>query len=103
MPNRRVHRQNLTVIVNLAMDKEANFIPPQSQGQSRSSHSDFSWKKNGSLAAQVLSKLEDGDFKGAERVVSSSESIYPPDSRSLDLIKEKYPLSYLDFLVLPAP
>ena len=97
-PRRGGHRRNLAALVNLALDEEADIIPSQSQSQPR-----FSREKNGSLAARVSSKLEDGDFRGAVRVASSSESICRPDSRSLDLIKEKHPSSYPDSSFPPPP
>ena len=43
------------------------------------------------MAARVHAKLEDGDFKGAVRLVSSEDTIAKPNSGSLSALQEKHP------------
>ena len=53
------------------------------------------------LANRVACKLEEGDFRGAVRLVSSTTSFCPTDERTLRLLKEKHPPSHPDTICPP--
>ena len=57
--------------------------------------------ESASLAKRVLAKLKDGDFRGAVRLVSSTEPMCRADKESLRLLQEKHPLSHPDSLFPP--
>ena len=44
-----------------------------------------------SLAVRVAAKLEEGNFRGAVKIVSSDESFAPVDASTLSKLKEKHP------------
>ena len=47
------------------------------------------------MATRVSSKLEEGDFRGAVRLVCSEDSIAPQDDSTFEALKQKHPCSYL--------
>ena len=78
-PKRGGHRRSLATSVNQAIEHE--------QEASTSSCP----SRGSSLAKKVSAKLEDGDFKGAVRLVSSTEPVCKANADSLKLLQEKHP------------
>ena len=48
------------------------------------------------LASRVSSKLEEGDFRGAVRLVCSEDVIAPQDNATFEALKQKHPPSHPD-------
>ena len=85
-PIRGGQRRSLATHVNRAIEQESD--PAISHGPKSG--------KRPTLAKMVAAKLEDGDFRGAVRLVSSSELIRPADRESLKLLQEKHPPAHVD-------
>ena len=85
-PNRGGHRRSLATYVNRAIEQENH-----SSASGRSSCGGYA-----SLANRVSAKLEEGDFKGAVRLVCSTEPVCRADETSLRLLQEKHPPSHPD-------
>ena len=85
-PNRGGHRRSLATYVNRAIEQEND-----STANGRSSCGSYA-----SLANRVSAKLEEGDFRGAVRLVCSTEPVCRADETSLKLLQEKHPPSHPD-------
>ena len=84
-PTRGGHRRSLAACINQAIEQERD-----TSTNSRVSH------ESTSLAKRVSAKLEDGDFRGAVRLVSLTEPVCRADKESLRLLQEKHPPSHSD-------
>lgn len=89
-PPRRGHRRNLVAHIRRAIMEENNgsssFKPSTQEFTFVSSKDPLR-----SLAARVAAKLEEGNFRGAVKIVSSDESFAPTDASTLSKLKEKHP------------
>ena len=79
------HRRNLASSVIKAVTEERD--PAQSDSVAFKPAKDP--LKN--LSARVAAKLEEGDFGGAVRIVSSNESIPPTNENTFTLLSKKHP------------
>ena len=83
-PSRGGHRRSLATCINQAIEREEDSL-----SNSRQNHSM-------SLAKRVSAKMEDGDVRGAVRLVSSIEPVCKADEETLKLLQEKHPPSCPD-------
>ena len=92
------HRRSLVSLVNQALEDEveADAEAPPPRGRGRTAHNQSGANSLNRLASRVSSKLEEGDFRGAVRIASSTDSFCSPDERSLNLLKEKHPSLHPD-------
>jgi hypothetical protein len=96
-PKRGGHGRNLAVVINQTLLSEENLRTPPVTPRAPK-HGGFN-----NLATQVSAKLEEGNFKGAVRLASSSGSICIPDERSLEKLRQKHPSAHSDSSYPPAP
>ena len=89
-PKRGGHRRSLAAQVNLLIQEE---VDSSSQGNVLRP-SRIGAKPRSSLATKVSEKLEEGDFRGAVRIASSSEPFCDVSERSLGLLQERHPPSH---------
>ena len=93
-PKRNGRRWNLANLVNQAIDEEKEEKTIHAYGQKRTDPLK-------SLAARVSSKLEEGDFRGAVRLASSSTSIAPENSHTLQKLRVKHPPAHPSTTIPP--
>ena len=79
-PKRGGHRRSLVTSVYQTIEREQEVSTSSCPSRGVSS-----------LAKRVSAKLEDGDFKGAVRLVSSTEPVCKANVDSLKLLQEKHP------------
>ena len=96
-PARGGHRRNLTSSVIKAVREERD--PAQSDSVAFKPAKDP--LKN--LAAHVAAKLEEGDFGGAVRIVSSNESFTPTNENTFALLSQKHPPPHSMLSMPPKP
>ena len=100
VPKRGGHRRSLAEEVNQLISEEANPPPPTRPGKqgSRPAHYPLN-----SLAAWVSCKLEEGDFRGAVRLICSEDFIAELDEATLAALRSKHPPPHPNSCIPPVP
>ena len=100
-PKRGGHKRNLATQVNKLINAEESrsFSPPSSRPSfRRSSHLPIDI-----LAAKVVSKIEEGDFRGAVRLACSNDSLASFSDETLEALKAKHPQASSIFSIPAIP
>ena len=100
VPKRGGHRRSLAGEVNQLISEETDPPSPTRPGKqgSRPAHYPLN-----SLAARVSCKLEEGDFRGAVRLICSEDSIAELDEVTLAALRSKHPPPHPNSCIPPVP
>ena len=90
----RAGQQKKTSFATLVNRQIGNFCQNEDLTSLLGAHIErkFSKKKKGSTRPNLIfSKIDEGNIRGAVRIVSSADEIESPNIRSLQVLKTKYP------------
>ena len=98
MPTRGGCRWSLATLINKQLREEADLPGTKARPRKSSQNPPDQLK---SLGQRVSVKLEEGDFKGAVRLVCSEDSIAERTEVNFSVLREKHPPPHPDSVIPP--